>query len=51
MEELLEQLIDFDLMDFKCFDLLKDKLTTDEEFRDIVIEGIKKDYIIKEYKA
>ena len=47
MEELLEQLIDFDLMDFKCFDLLKDKLTTDEEFRDIVIEGINQGKIKK----
>ena len=32
MDELFEQLIDFDLMDFKCFDLLKEKLKTDDRF-------------------
>ena len=40
IQDILEQLIDFDIIDFKCCDLLKEKLTNDEEFRNLIVEGI-----------
>lgn len=40
IQDILEQLIDFDIIDFKCFDLLKEKLKNNEEFRNLIVEGI-----------
>lgn len=47
INELLKILIDEDLIDFKCFDLLKQKIIEDEVFREKVKEGIKEGFIKK----
>ena len=47
IEDILEILIDKDLINFKCFDLLKEKLRSDIQFRKTIKSGIKKGFIKK----
>ena len=47
INEILKFLIDDDLIRFKCFDLLKQKLIEDSSFRDKIIQGIKNGMISK----
>ena len=47
VQEILKFLIDEDLMDFKCFDILKEKLQTDLQFRETVKKGISEGLIDK----
>jgi hypothetical protein len=47
IQEILEALIDSDLMDFKCFDILKQKLIEEKRFREIVKIGIENGLIRK----
>ncbi len=46
IEDILSILVDADLVDFKCFDILKEKLK-DDNFRNFVKENIKKGLIKK----
>ena len=46
-KEILTSLIDEDLIEFKCFDLLKQKLKEDSSFREIIKQGIKQGLISK----
>ena len=41
IKDILEFLIDKDIFEYKCFDILKEKIITDEKFRDKIKEGIK----------
>ena len=47
INEILKLLIDKDLIDFKCFDILKQKLAEDISFREKIKEGIQTGKISK----
>lgn len=47
IKEILKILIDEDLIDFKCFDLLKSKLMEDSSFFQIIKQGIQNGLITK----
>ena len=47
IKDILEFLIDKDIFEYKCFDILKEKIITDEKFRDKIKEGIKNNKIKK----
>ena len=46
-KKILELLIDEDIYEYKCFDTLKEKITTDKEFRETIKKGIEKGKIEK----
>ena len=47
INELLKELIDEDIIDYKCFDLLKSKLMEDINFLDTIINGVQNGLIAK----
>ena len=47
IQAILEILIDSDLKDFKCFDILKQKLKEDKHFREIIKIGIENNLVRK----
>ncbi len=47
IKSILEFLIDEDIFEYKCFDILKEKLITDKEFRETIKKGIEKGKIKK----
>ena len=47
IEIMLNFLIDEDMMNFKCFDVLKQKLREDSSFREAIKEGIKSGLVTK----
>lgn len=47
MDKILKSLIDDDLYEFKCFDILKQKLKEDSKFYELIKEGINDGLITK----
>ncbi len=47
VQQILELLVDKDLIEYKCFDILKQKLQENLEFRELIKEGLKTGQIDK----